>query len=66
MADKDERCWNVLSEIQDLKRYQDIRGQLNNMNIIDRISDNGNEQCGYVDRQEENCIQRVFHLWLLR
>ena len=50
MADKDERCWNVLSEIQDLKRYQDIRGQLNNMNIIDRISDNGNEQCGYVDR----------------
>jgi len=50
MVDKDERCWNMLSEIQDRKRYQDIRGQLNNKNITDRISDYGNEQCGYVDR----------------
>lgn len=40
----------MLSEIQGQKRYQDIRGQLNNKNIVDRISDYGNEQCGYVDR----------------
>jgi hypothetical protein len=40
----------MLSVIQDWKRYQDIRRKLNNKNIIDRIADYGNEQCGYVDR----------------
>jgi hypothetical protein len=40
----------MLSEIQDFKRYQDIRGQLNNTNIVDWISGYGNEQCRYVDR----------------
>ena len=24
MVDKDKRCWNVLSEIHDRKRYQDL------------------------------------------
>jgi len=39
-----------LNQLRYCVPHQDIGGQLNNKNIIDRISGYGDEQCGYVDR----------------
>ena len=55
-----------LNQLRYCVPHQDIGGQLNNKNIVDRISGYGDEQCGYVDRKVENYIQRVFQLWLMR
>lgn len=48
-----EMCCLKLVEgvlLQDQKRYQNIWGKLYNNNIVDRISDYKNEQCGCEDR----------------